>query len=74
MIDQINKSPNFNIIKVGEFPFFGAPVPSNLIKTFGPEKYLFIKGKKCESQSLGIAAFTYYRRVIENQKNKCVYL
>lgn len=30
----------------------------------------FLKGRRCESQSLGIGAFVYYRRVVEKQKNR----
>jgi len=29
-----------------------------------------LKGRRCENQGLGIGAFTYYRRVVENQKNR----
>ena len=29
-----------------------------------------MKGRRCENQGLGIGAFTYYRRVVENQKNR----
>ena len=28
-----------------------------------------MKGRRCENQGLGIGAFVYYRRVVENQKN-----
>ena len=31
---------------------------------------MFLKGCNCENQGLGIGAFTYYRRVVENQKNR----
>ena len=29
-----------------------------------------MKGRRCENQGLGIGAFAYYRRVVENQKNR----
>jgi hypothetical protein len=34
----------------------------------GDNRDLFMKGRRCESQSLGIGAFVYYRRVVENQR------
>lgn len=58
------------IYKYGEEPPFGPPVPSRLISLVGPERDYFLKGRKSEFQGLGIAAFAYYRRVIENQKNR----
>lgn len=56
--------------KLGELPPYGPPVPSRLIKLIGPDKDIFLKGRNCENQGLGIGAFTYYRRVVENQKNR----
>jgi hypothetical protein len=65
-------SSNINgiAVKVGEYPAFGPFTPSQLIKIIGPDKDLYIKGRRCESQGLGIAAFAYYRRVIENQRDR----
>lgn len=56
--------------KYGEYPPFGPPTPSRLIKLIGPDRDLFLKGRRCENQGLGIGAFVYYRRVVENQKNR----
>ena len=56
--------------KLGELPPYGPPVPPRLIKLIGPDRDIFIKGRNCENQGLGIGAFTYYRRVVENQKNR----
>jgi len=38
------------------------------LRLFGQERENFLKGRRCESQGLGIGAFSYYRRVVENQK------
>lgn len=57
-------------IKFGEHPVFGPPVPSRLLKMIGPDRDEFLKGKRCENQGLGVGAFTYYRRVVENQKSR----
>lgn len=56
--------------KYGEIPIFGPSTPSRLIRLFGPDREEFLKGRRCENQGLGIGAFTYYRRVVENQKNR----
>jgi len=57
-------------LKYGEFPPFGPPTPARLIKLIGPDRELFLKGRRCENQGLGVGAFVYYRRVVENQKNR----
>ena len=56
--------------KFGELPVYGPPTPARLIKLIGPDRELFLKGRRCENQGLGIGAFVYYRRVVENQKNR----
>ncbi|MFZ4730779.1 MAG: hypothetical protein ACOYMQ_19240, partial [Pseudanabaena sp.] len=58
--------------KLGELPIYGPPVPSRLIKLIGPDRDAFLKGRRCENQGLGIGAFVYYRRVVENQKNRII--
>jgi hypothetical protein len=56
--------------KFGELPVYGPPTPSRLITLIGPDRELFLKGRRCENQGLGVGAFVYYRRVVENQKNR----
>lgn len=58
------------LFKFGEDPAFGPPTPSNVISLVREEKDYYLKGRRSENQGLGIAAFAYYRRVIENQKNR----
>jgi hypothetical protein len=38
----------------------------------GQDRDLFLKGRRCESQGLGIGAFGYYRRVVEQQKQRFI--
>ncbi len=58
------------VYKFGEYPNFGIPVPNKVLKLFdGEDAENFKKGRRCESQGLGIGAFAYYRRVVENHKN-----
>ena len=50
------------VLKIGETPPFGAPTPAKLITLIGPDRDLFLKGRRCENQGLGVGAFAYYRR------------
>jgi hypothetical protein len=58
------------MFKFGETPPFGPPTPARVISLIGPDKDYFLKGRRAENQALGMAAFAYYRRVVENQKNR----
>lgn len=60
------------IIKLGEFPPFGESTPSKVISLIGKERDFFLKGRRCENQDLGIGAYAYYRRIVENQKDKLI--
>ncbi len=61
---------SFVIHKIGETPAFGQPLPSRLITLLRDDREYLFKGRRAENQGMGIGAFAYYRRVIENQKNK----
>jgi hypothetical protein len=56
--------------KFGEDPPYGPPTPARLIRLFEKERETFLKGRQCENRGLGIGAFVYYRRVVENQKDR----
>lgn len=58
------------VYKYGELPVFGPRVPEKLKKLVGSDRDLFFKGRRAESQGLGIGAFAYYRRVVEDRKNQ----
>ena len=66
-IDKANRS---NVFKFGEVPPFGPPTPSRVRSLVGAEGDYYFKGTRSENQGLGIAAFAYYRRIIEKQKDK----
>jgi hypothetical protein len=68
-----NLADNLVIYKFGEYPQFGPPTSARLTALIGPEKEYFLKGRKAENQGLGIAAFAYYRRVVENQKGRILF-
>lgn len=56
--------------KIGEFPPFGPRIPPRVLRLIQPDREVFLKGRRAESQGLGIGAFAYYRRVVENQKDR----
>ena len=58
--------------KFGELPHFGPPVPPRMLRLIQPDRELFLSGRRCENQGLGIGAFTYYRRVVENQWQRLI--
>ncbi|WP_439426803.1 hypothetical protein [Stenotrophomonas sp. T8] len=60
----------FQAMKFGEEPAFGPPIPAKAMTLVGPDRDAFLKGRRAESLGLGVGAFAYYRRVIENQKGR----
>ncbi|MGA2886455.1 MAG: hypothetical protein ABSE51_00265 [Terracidiphilus sp.] len=54
--------------KFGELPNFGPPNSPRLITLIRDQRDLFLKGRRAENQGMGIAAFAYYRRVIDDQR------
>jgi len=56
--------------KFGEQPNYGPPVPARLTRLLGDKREIFLQGRLCENQGLGIAAFVYYSRAVENHKNQ----
>jgi hypothetical protein len=59
-------------MKYGEMPPFGPHIPTKMFSLLGQDQELFRKGSRAESQGMGIGAFAYYRRVVENQKNRLI--
>lgn len=69
---KLNALPLGEGYKFGELPHFGPPVPPRVLRLIQPDRELFLSGRRCENQGLGIGAFTYYRRVVENQWSRLV--
>ncbi|MBA6379544.1 MULTISPECIES: hypothetical protein [unclassified Colwellia] len=65
-----NNDTIFRIQKVGQQPRHGKAIPKKASKLIGKERNLFFKGSISENQGMGIGAFSYYRRVIDSQKDK----
>ena len=53
------------IMKVGQWPSWDISYDQNLEKMLGTHIDYYKKGLICESQSYGIGAFAYYRRITE---------
>jgi len=62
--------PSGAAIKLGEHPPFGDPLPPGVNHLVGPDRELFLQGRRAEQQTFGIGAFAYYRQVVESQKDR----
>jgi len=66
------EGPEGKAIKLGEWPPFGPHTPARVIRLIQPDKDTYLKARQAENQGLGIGAFSYYRRVVENQKDRLI--
>jgi hypothetical protein len=57
-------------MKFGEWPPLGPILPKRLLKLVGSDVESFKQGRRAEGQGMGIGAFAYYRRVVENQRTE----
>jgi hypothetical protein len=75
---RIHKPPTYKevgrgiFVKLGQFPAFGPQTSSKLISLIGPDRDIFLQGRRAENRGMGVGAFAYYRRVVENQKNRII--
>lgn len=53
------------VLKIGQYPPWNIAIERNLSKVLGDYKDIYKKGLICESQSYGIGAHAYYRRIVE---------
>ena len=53
------------VLKIGQFPPWNTQIDKNLSKILGTHAENYKRGLTCESQSYGIGAYAYYRRIIE---------
>ena len=56
--------------KFGECPDYGPPLPAKVLRLVQSDAELFKKGWRAEKLNFGIAAFSYYRRIVENHKSE----
>jgi hypothetical protein len=59
--------------KIGEYPTFSPPIPRRLFELIGQgHREMFLKGRRAENRGLGIGAYAYYRRIVEDQKDAII--
>lgn len=65
--------PDVEVMKLGEYPPFGAPISARIEKLLGEKDLeLYRKGMRSEAQGLGIGAATYFRRIVDDQWKQLV--
>ena len=68
LVECSTTSDDVQVMKLGEFPPFSAPVSSRIQKLLSrSDLELYRKGARAEAQGLGIGAATYFRRIVEEQ-------
>jgi hypothetical protein len=60
------------LLKIGEEPAFGPPLPARVQRLLQPDRNLLVKGYQAEIHGQGIGAFAYYRRVVEDGKDRLI--
>lgn len=69
---SIDSSSPSIVVKMGEFPSYGSNLSGNLISLIGTDREFFLQGHRAENSGFGIGAFSYYKRVVENQKGRFI--
>lgn len=72
IIYRVKSMPSGFAMKFGQLPPFGPPTPPGLIRLIESDRELFLQGRRAENRGMGIGAFAYYRRVVENQRNQII--
>ncbi len=72
LVFRQSRSKAGEVQKLGENPPFGPPTPPRVMKLVGEDRELFLKGRRAELHGLGVGAFAYYRRVVEEQKARII--
>jgi len=73
LILRKSEEGDVEVMKLGEYPPFAAPISKRIEKLLGEEDLeLYRKGMRAEAQGLGIGAATYFRRIVENQWKQLV--
>lgn len=56
----------YEVLKFGEEPPFSPSTPRGLVGLLDSHADLYFKGRRCEMNGLGVGAFAYYRRAVED--------
>jgi hypothetical protein len=66
--DEALSNP-WTFTKVYQEPPFGSPIPKRLFHVIGKEnREYFLQARRAIARGLGIGAYAYYRRIVENAK------
>jgi hypothetical protein len=68
--ESLPPHPAVEVEKIGEWPAFEPLTHPKLVSLIGPDRDLFLKGRRAEIAGLGVGAVAYYRRVVDNQKSR----
>lgn len=68
LVERDKEASDGYATKYGEVPPLGQRLPRKLVKLAGEELDNLRKGHKAELAGMGIAAFAYYRRVLDSQR------
>lgn len=60
------------VVKMGEFPFYGSQISTKLLSLLNNDKEYFLQGNRAENAGFGIGAFSYYKKIVENQKERLI--
>ena len=67
VIKDIGEKSIAEVMKLGEYPPFGAPISARIQNLLGKDDLeLYRKGSRSEAQGLGIGAATYFRRIVDS--------
>ena len=67
VLKRVNDEVVAEVMKLGEYPPFGAPISTRIQKLLGKDDLeLYRKGSRSEAQGLGIGAATYFRRIVDS--------
>jgi len=72
LLKALRDVPMGQAMKFAQIPAFGPQTPARLLRLVQPDRELLLQGRRSEVRGLGIGAFAYYRRVVENQRNRII--
>jgi hypothetical protein len=59
--------------KIGEFPAYNPVISRKVFDLIGEDhREMFLQGRRAELRGLGIGAFAYYRRIVDDQKDRII--
>lgn len=72
-VEVPSRSTSAHCTKIYQEPPFGSPIPKRLFVLIGEDnREHFLQARRAIARSLGIGAYAYYRRIVENTKFELV--